>query len=101
MVNSHAMTAVVNLTQLKALIWGVVIKYNSEKASSADLSTADRRHTIPLLRPGATLDPEAERDDHDVINVSVTEFTEKLCLSLPNSTSIKVFNTQVVGKESV
>lgn len=100
MVNSHALTAVVNLTQLKTLVWGVVIKHNPEE-TTADSSTAERRNTIPLLLPGSTLDPEAERDSGAVINVSVTEFTEKLCLSLPSTTAIKVFNTQVVGRKGM
>ena len=99
-VNSHAMTAVVNLTQLKTLIWGVVIKHSPEEAT-ADSPVTEKRNTIPLLLPGSTLDPEAERDSHAMINMTVTEFTEKLCLSLPSSTAIKVFNTQVVCRSGV
>ncbi|KAK7104057.1 mucin-4-like isoform X2 [Littorina saxatilis] len=103
LVNSHALTAVVGLTQLKSLTWGVVMHQNDADEASPDFSplttSSDTPNTIPLLKPGTTLDPDVEQDSSVEMNVSVTAFTEKLCTALPSSTIIKVFNTQVVGTE--
>ncbi|XP_076442649.1 uncharacterized protein LOC143281335 isoform X2 [Babylonia areolata] len=101
LVNSHALAAVVGLQGLRTLEWGVVVRPSSSSPSIAPPSSPPfPAVSIPLLRPGATLDPEMETCGSDVIHVTVNDFTQRLLLSLPETTCIKVFNTQVVGRDS-
>ncbi|KAL8572560.1 hypothetical protein ACOMHN_040464 [Nucella lapillus] len=98
-VNSHTVTAVKRLKQLTCLEWGVVARPSTQASPGSKLPF--RPATIPMLRRGATLNPEVEPAADDVMEVSINDFTQMLLTSLPGTTSIKVFNTQVVGREFV
>lgn len=103
LVNTHALTAVVKAKHLRVLEWGIVIRELSDSSLNRGFDSYDSLQctkTISLLRPGFSLDPNVKHDSRAIETVTVTEFTERLCASLPDCPTIKVFNTHVVGRLS-